>query len=300
MELPARAMTERRPDKTHDPVPETAAPLSNATGSSTSVSTDRPPEPEHDDDGVRPAASLAQLRIRPSQIRRLRHGQRKSGDISVAAEKAAAAQDRPLATFVAKPLQNVTPPTVAARKTEGTAPAATDAKAATAAAPSSAEPAAQNAEPRSRNPVRQRALTNARREPADIHGYWNRLRFGRPYPAWSDLDRDQVAYFWPSSILLMVEARPGGSKGPPVIRKAMRVSEAEGQAAPQSRIPFSDAVVTWLLAVGRDVAATGEPIREAETFLANGVRDTYQVVALPLAEDDSPIVDRVLCQIDRA
>ena len=239
----------------------------------------------------RPAASLAGLRIRPSQTRTHGVKQKKPGDLSTRGASSPGAWSP----------DSVMPN----RRTGGTGHAGTLASDATLRA-------AHGAQPLSRfvpNPLgggtsgkasvpgtpdassRQRRRVPGRQGSADIQGYWNRLRFGRPFPAWSDLDREQIRYFWADSVLLSC------APGQETIRKATRMSELLNLDG--GDIPFNEAMVAWVLAVGREVLLEQVPVRDSERFLARGHMEMFDIIALPLAEDADVGIDHILCYVAR-
>ena len=272
-----------------DAAAEETAPYAPEENEDEEDADDEAPEPEISAD--RPAASLAGLRIRPSQTRGHGAKQKKPGDLSTRGTSSPGTWSpnavmpnrktgspghagtlttdatlrgahgvQPLSRFVPNPLGGGTSP-------KTSAPASTD------------------------SASRQRRRVPGRQGSADIQGYWNRLRFGRPFPAWSDLDREQIRYFWADSVLLSC------APGQETIRKATRMSELLNLDG--GDIPFNEAMVAWVLAVGREVLLEQVPVRDSERFLARGRMEMFDIIALPLAEDADNGIDHILCYVTR-
>jgi hypothetical protein len=137
------------------------------------------------------------------------------------------------------------------------------------------------------------------RRPADIQGYWARLRGGRRWPAWNDLDAGMVAQVWPNSFLLLCEAGGAGGRGAPVVAQARRIGSDPPAPGSADDLPITHAVVEWIRSVGAEVAASGLPARETDRFETGRGGMSLQLHALPLS-DDQARVDRVLCHVARA
>ncbi|MCA8934098.1 MAG: hypothetical protein KDA49_16600, partial [Rhodospirillaceae bacterium] len=145
---------------------------------------------------------------------------------------------------------------------------------------------------RSHNPMR--------RASANLRGYWDRLRFGRKCPAWSDLDRDQIAFFWPNSILLTCAQDSVGGRRGRSIRSANRIADLSGGVTPDTDITFSETMIAWVLALGETVAETGEPMEESDSFPVPTGSQRYTLLALPLIDDGAEHVTHVLCHVRQA
>ena len=133
------------------------------------------------------------------------------------------------------------------------------------------------------------------RLPPDIFGYWTKLRQGRRFPAWRDVDREEVARRWPNSFVLACD---GGDGSPARIGCAARVGGDE-ELGREHALPLSEPVIEWILATGRDVARYGEAIRDEEVFDSPRGRAGYRIVAVPLS-DDQRRIDHILCHVSRA
>lgn len=135
---------------------------------------------------------------------------------------------------------------------------------------------------------------------ADIHGYWNRLRQTRPFPAWHEMNVGEIAFYWPNSFLLSCDGGPGDSRGGAMISRAVRVVDPDfGQdTGGTAEIKFTQPMIEWILSIGREVARFGQPVRDSERFDTPGGAATYQVIAMPLG-DDPRRVDRILCHVRR-
>ena len=256
------------------------------------------------EDGPPPPASLAGIRIRANHPRTLRVTRRKHGDVSARTgvptgpvlpginapptdpvapqrpRRAAEDEQRPLPPTVPRPLVEEAPPVRRDDPVDRIPPGAEELKSL-------------------RQQVRRRNLDPGRRATADLRGYWNRLRFGRNCPAWSDMDRDQVAFFWPNSVLLTCASAAVGQRRGPGIRSATRISDMQGRVQQEADIVFTEAMIAWILAIGRAVAESAEPLEETDAFPANNRVEEYQVRALPLIDDGASHVTHVLCQVTR-
>jgi hypothetical protein len=145
------------------------------------------------------------------------------------------------------------------------------------------------------SPYPQRAR-DGRRCNSDILGYWARIRGDRAMPAWSDLDANQIAFFWPNSFLLACVFR--GDHLPPMISRATRITDDDGLADRSRDIAFTPDMVGWIVRVSADVAAKKVPLDETWTFAtASGDWMTCNLVAMPLGTNGR--VEHVLCHVRR-
>ncbi len=133
------------------------------------------------------------------------------------------------------------------------------------------------------------------RLPPDIYGYWAKLRQGRRFPSWRDVDSEEISRRWPNSFLLACDATDG---------RTARIGRAErlggtGDGARRQPLVLTEPVIEWILATGRDVAHYGEPIRDEEVFDSPRGRAGYRIVAVPLS-DDQRRIDHILCHVSRA
>ena len=72
---------------------------------------------------------------------------------------------------------------------------------------------------------------------------------------------------------------PGGSNGQPM---------SKGQNA-----ECASMVTEWILSLGREVASLGKPLQDTEVFPTTGGEVRYNVIALPLSDNQNDI-DHVL------
>jgi hypothetical protein len=269
-----------------------------------------PPVPAAGETRLAPAASLASLHL--TRRRGAPPAPAKAGDLSLARSGSVATVEQPA---------QAEPPAVPARAEgpadAGAAPAAAEAPTLDPARPDAADPvgpaspatedrpaadpapalapmAAPVPAPAQAAPAAAPARA-AVRLPPDIFGYWTKLRQGRRFPAWDDVDREEVAQRWPNSFVLACD---GGDGSPARIGRAARVGGDEA-AGRQHALPLSEPVIEWILATGRDVARYGEAIRDEEVFDSPRGRAGYRIVAVPLS-DDQRRIDHILCHVSRA
>lgn len=262
--------------------------------------------PDTDDDRQAPAASLTKIQFRQRPSRPLDESGRKSGDISLVPD---ALQPQPGLVAAAvetaedgneAPAADASPE--AASSAPPAPPPAPEPAVAEAAVPLPAEPADEDGtahaeiipEQAAPPPLRRRV-----RKPgnADIYGYWARMRDGRRFPSWADMDPAEIAYHWPNCFLLTCERSAEQRRS--VIARATRVTSPETPANPLLEIAFSGAMVDWVLKVGREVIEFGQPLRDSETFDSASRAPTYRIIALPLSERQTAI-DHILCWVSRA
>ena len=246
-----------------------------------------------------PPASLAGIRIRANHPRTLRVTQRKHGDLSErmdggAPQPAAEAAGRPLSRPVPKPLQ------IAEARLAAATASVTPTPVAPTPVMSSQAVSGERTDLAARLAMRRRGLNPERRASANLMGYWHRLRFGRACPAWPDMDRDQIAFFWPNSVLLTCDPPAEGSqRRPRSIRSATRIADMSGGVTPDTDIAFTEPMIAWVLAIGQAVAQSAKPLEETEGFPVVGGLQDYAVLALPLMDDGMDQVTHVLCHVKR-
>jgi hypothetical protein len=240
------------------------------------------------------AASLAGIRIRPGRAANRAAEDaapdRKPGDITLLLSRVAA---KPLIAEVngaasGKERPRGSPATPPDGPIDATVRDAPDAEIAESEDAAAASPEAD----------RRRHGHGARR-PSDIQGYWTRLRGGRRWPAWDDLDAGMIAQVWPNSFLLTCEASGAGGRGAPVVAQARRVGSDPPAPGSADDLPITHAVVEWIRSIGAEVAASGLPARETDRFETGRGSISLRLHALPLS-DDQTRVDRVLCHVARA
>lgn len=146
------------------------------------------------------------------------------------------------------------------------------------------------------SPFPQRARDNRRRN-SNILGYWARIKGDRPMPAWHDLDKNQIAFFWPNSFLLACD--PRSSRGKPVISRATRIADNDGMADRGADIAFTAPMVAWILKLSAAVVGEARPLTDNHVFKTEDgqVLDCH-LIALPLSGTDGQ-VDHVLCHVKR-
>jgi hypothetical protein len=240
------------------------------------------------------AASLAGIRIRPGRAADRPADKatpdRKPGDITLL-----------LSRVAAEPLRAGANGAASAGPASRTAPAALpdgpiDATVREAPAPDIADSDDATASPPG---AERRRQGHGVRGPSDIQGYWARLRGGRRWPAWDDMDAGMVAQVWPNSFLLTCEAGGAGGRGAPVVAHARRVGCDPPAPGSVDDLPITHAVVDWIRIVGAEVAASGLPARVTDRFETGRGSISLRLHALPLS-DDQTRVDRVLCHVARA
>ena len=264
--------------------------------------------PDTDDDRQAPAASLTKIRFRQRPSKPLDEAGRKSGDISLVPD---ALQPQPglVAAAVETAEDSAEPPAVDA------APDTADASSAAPAPPPVSEPVeaeavvpppaepADDGGPDHAEVIPEQAppppLRRRVRKPgnADIYGYWARMRDGRRFPSWADMDPAEIAYHWPNCFLLTCERSAEQRRS--VIARATRVTSPDVTGNPLLEIAFSGAMIDWVLKVGREVIEFGQPLRDSETFDSASRAPTYRIIALPLSERQTAI-DHILCWVSRA
>ena len=266
------------------------------------------PPPDTDDDHQAPAASLTKIQFRQRPTRPPDEAGRKSGDISLVPE---ALQPQPGVLAPAVETVDEVPPPAPEAPSDGAAPAVTAvpapvAEAEPVAAEGVAPPQTEQVdaeEPAHAEPIPEQTppppLRRRIRKPgnADIYGYWARLRDGRRFPSWADMDPSEIAYHWPNCFLLTCERSVEQRRS--VIARATRVASVEVPANPIVEIAFSGAMIDWVLKVGREVIDFGQPLRDSETFDGTSGAPTYRIMALPLSERQTAI-DHILCWVSRA
>ncbi|MCB9960305.1 MAG: hypothetical protein H6843_17040 [Rhodospirillaceae bacterium] len=273
-----------------------------------------------DGSGRAPPASLAGIRIRPSRPRTLQAARRTLNDGGARTQPRTGMQPPPATE--AKPLARVVPrPLEAPGRAQPVRDAATRADAAATPPVRRDDPPVRREDPPVRRedpPVRRedpslpaaenpptprpqrRSLDPVRRASANLRGYWDRLRFGRRCPAWSDMDRDQIAFFWPNSILLTCAPEGAAAKRGRTIRSANRIADMTGGVTPDADLSFSETMIAWVLATGETVAEIGEPVEDSDSFPVAAGAEDYTLLALPLIDDGADHVTHVLCHVRRS
>ena len=163
---------------------------------------------------------------------------------------------------------------------------------------SKAEPAASVGDERQGSENRRRHDALGQRV-SDIQGYWARLRKGRRWPAWRDMDAKLVGQVWANSFLLTCDSgQEAVDRVDPVVVQATRIGQGHPTPGDVDDVPISHAMVEWIRTVGAEVAASGLPARETDCFETARGATEFRLHALPLG-DDQRRVDHVLCHVSR-
>lgn len=212
---------------------------------------------EHEDDAADGAASLIGMRIR----RRSRRG----------GAQGFANQARPQSAASPGP---AAPARMARPQSEPTSP------------PPAAQP-----QPQAQQPAP--ATDSAPKRPQDIVHYWDQLRQGRRFPARDDLDAAEIGRHWPNSMLVrhnretkkwqLEKQFSGGLQGG---SNGQTMSKGPGAEC-------ASMVTEWILSLCHDVAGLGKPLQDTEVFPTSLGEVRYNVIALPLSENQNDI-DHVL------
>lgn len=139
----------------------------------------------------------------------------------------------------------------------------------------------------------------APQKPGDITAYWRRLKNGRDFPSWSDLDSRLIADCWPNSMLLRCAADPPRLTLDSLFTKALRVENDGAHGNPAEGINFTPMLTEWILSLGREAERFGKPVQDTDALPSESGEIRYRVIALPLS-DDQQRIDHVLCHVDRA
>jgi len=126
---------------------------------------------------------------------------------------------------------------------------------------------------------------------SDLVAYWARLRGQRRFPAYSELDRKMISFFWPFSILFKVS---DAGKNIEIDSSIDPVSSFRGGLAPATSDGDAPqfALTEWILEVARNAADEGQPVN-ANTMISGPFEHrNYRGVAVPLGDSDT--VDHVL------
>lgn len=131
-----------------------------------------------------------------------------------------------------------------------------------------------------------------------IYRYWRDHRGGRDYPAWSDLDPDEILARWPDSVLLSCDRHRPLPTLEASFAEALRDAKRRRAERLEPVVEYTPLLTEWLLTIGRAVARIGKPLNDTEHFPSYKGRIRYQVVGLPLGTPDSG-VEHVLCHVTR-
>lgn len=216
---------------------------------------------EHEDDAAEGAASLIGMRIR----RRSRRGGGQ-GFANQARPQSAASPGLAAPARMARPQSEPTPPP---------------------------PPPAARPQPQAQQPAPAPVADSAPKRPQDIVHYWDQLRQGRRFPARDDLDAAEIARHWPNSMLVrhnretkkwqLEKQFSGGLQGG---SNGQTLSKGPGAEC-------ASMVTEWILSLCHDVAGLGKPLQDTEVFPTSLGEVRYNVIALPLSENQNDI-DHVL------
>ncbi len=163
-----------------------------------------------------------------------------------------------------------------------------------AAAPASPPP--QPAAPEPPAPPQEEAFS---RMPQGLLKYWMSLTNGRKYPSWSNFEPAKVADFWPNSMVLT--CGPPDHRGEVTILKVTRIADQNvtPSASGANRVEYTPMLTEWILSLGKAAASSGKPMQESDRFPTNEGLVRYQIILLPLSDEQTRI-DHVLCHVYRA
>lgn len=128
--------------------------------------------------------------------------------------------------------------------------------------------------------------------PAAIIDLWEHLAENRLRPKIGDLDPLVVARQWPNSLLLRVS----DTSRRPALEVAHMFAPSAG--GPTVAIPIDAMTVDWIVALGREVVATGSPVHETDAVPTSHGAINCGVIVLPFGPREG--VDHVLCHLYRA
>ena len=214
------------------------------------------PEDEFEDDAAEGAASLIGMRIR----RRSRRGGQQ-GFASPAAPRAPSGS--PTGGLAGRAAQQTPAPAAARPQTQG--------------------PVVQAPAPTS----------GAQMRPQDIVRYWDQLRQGRRFPSRSDLDPAEIGRHWPNSMLVRRNRDNKGWQLETQFSGGLQGGSNGSAMSKGSGAECASMVTEWILSLGREVAKLGKPLQDTEVFPTSVGEVRYNVIALPLSENQNEI-DHVL------
>ena len=145
---------------------------------------------------------------------------------------------------------------------------------------------------------RRKANSDRRQGEANLFGYWNRLRGDRRFPAWSDLDPEQIATYWPSSVLL--EARGGADKLKleQAFAVSLRVAKQRCGTTYEGPFELTSMMTEWLISASRRVVLSGLPVEEEDSMPVTQGIQRFRLLALPMSDREAE-VEHVLCNLIR-
>ena len=129
--------------------------------------------------------------------------------------------------------------------------------------------------------------------PQDIVRYWDQLRQGRRFPSRSDLDPAQIGRHWPNSMLVRRNRDNKGWQLETQFSGGIQGAANGSAMSKGSGAECASMVTEWILSLGREVASLGKPLQDTEVFPTSVGEVRYNVIALPLSENQNEI-DHVL------
>lgn len=137
------------------------------------------------------------------------------------------------------------------------------------------------------------------RMPQGLVKYWMSLTKGRKYPSWGDFESAKIAEYWPNSMILTC-GQPD-RRGDVTISKVTRIADQNvtPSTSGTNRVEYTPMLTEWILSLGKEAARSGKPMQETDRFPTNEGIVRYQMILLPLSDEQSGI-DHVLCHVYRA
>ncbi len=156
-------------------------------------------------------------------------------------------------------------------------------------------PAPAAARPQTQGPVVQAPAptSGAQMRPQDIVRYWDQLRQGRRFPSRSDLDPAEIGRHWPNSMLVRRNRDNKGWQLETQFSGGLQGGSNGSAMSKGSGAECASMVTEWILSLGREVAKLGKPLQDTEVFPTSVGEVRYNVIALPLSENQNEI-DHVL------
>ncbi len=135
--------------------------------------------------------------------------------------------------------------------------------------------------------------------PQGLVKYWMSLTNGRKYPSWSNFQQAKIAEYWPNSMILTTG--PVDGRGDFTITKVTRIADQNvtPSTSGANRVEYTPMLTEWILSLGKDTAVSGKPMQESDRFPTNEGIVRYQIILLPLSDEQASI-DHVLCHVYRA
>lgn len=157
------------------------------------------------------------------------------------------------------------------------------------------QPAPAAARPQTQGPVVQAPAPapGTQMRPQDIVRYWDQLRQGRRFPSRSDLDPAEIGRYWPNSMLVRRNRDNKGWQLETQFSGGLQAGSNGSAMSKGSGAECASMVTEWILSLGREVAKLGKPLQDTEVFPTSVGEVRYNVIALPLSENQNEI-DHVL------